>query len=58
MSKVKQKISGCFRGKHGAKVYCRIRSYVDTARKRGVDPFKAIFNAFLGNPFMPGENTA
>lgn len=58
MSKVKQRISGCYRGKEGAKIYCRIRSYVDTARKHGVDPFEAILGAFHGNPFMPLGDTA
>jgi hypothetical protein len=57
MSKVKQKISGSYRGEDGAKIYCRIRSYVDTARKQGVDPFKAILDAFHGNPFMPLGDT-
>ena len=57
MSKVKQKISGCHRGKEGAKIYYGIRSYVDTARKQGIDPFKAILDAFHGNPFMPLGDT-
>jgi len=58
MSKVKQKISGTFRGKDGGKIFCRIRSYVDTARKNGVSAFEAILNAFTGKPFMPTTNTS
>ena len=52
MQKLRQKISGCFRGDDGAEVFCRIRSYVSTARKNGVKVLTAIKNAFLGNPFV------
>lgn len=58
MSKVKQKISGVFRGKDGGRIYCRIRSYVDTARKNGVNAFKAVLDAFMGKPFIPTTNTS
>jgi transposase len=53
MQKLRQKISGCFRGKDGAKVFCRIRSYLSTARKNGVKAMDAIKRAFCSNPYLP-----
>jgi len=53
MQKLRQKISGCFRGKNGANVFCRIRSYISTARKNGIDAMKAIAMAVKGQPFVP-----
>ena len=42
MAKVQQKISGCFRSMQGAKVYCRIRSYISTCQKHGVGVGEAL----------------
>ena len=56
--KVKQKISGCFRSKKGAKWYCRIRSYVSSARKQGQNTFEALLIAMknYGNhPLLGAE---
>lgn len=58
MMKVQQKISGLFRSEEGAKAFCRIRSYISTARKNAMGALDAITRAFTGNPFMPNLNTS
>lgn len=42
MSKVKQKVSGCFRTEVYAKAYCRISSYLQTMTAKGYNPLVAI----------------
>jgi hypothetical protein len=46
MSKVKQKVSGCFRSKTYAEAYCRISSYLQTMASKGYNPLIAIQMAF------------
>lgn len=48
MTKVQQKISGCFRSEMGAKNFCRIRGYLSTCRKHGVNPTDALELLFEG----------
>ena len=48
MTKVQQKISGCFRSWDGAKMFCRIRSYLSTCRKQGLTSSAALRLLFEG----------
>ncbi|MHB1322420.1 MAG: IS66 family transposase [Acidithiobacillus ferrivorans] len=57
MMKVQQKISGTFRSEAGAHAFCRIRSYISTARKNTLGAMEALLRAFAGNPFVPVANT-
>jgi transposase len=53
MMKVQQKVSGTFRSSEGAMFFCRIRSYLSTARKQGMAALAVIADAVVGSPFMP-----
>jgi len=53
MMKVQQKISGMFRSLEGAEAFCRIRSYIATARKNAIGIMEALAGAFGGTPFVP-----
>lgn len=48
MTKVQQKISGCFRSEEGALIFCRIRGYLITCRKHGVSATEALETLFKG----------
>lgn len=48
MTKVQQKISGCFKSIEGAKIFCRVRSYLLTAQKHGMSATDALNILFSG----------
>jgi transposase len=53
MMKLKQKISGGFRAQSGAVMFCRIRSYLSSLRKQGVNIWDALVQIFMGCPISP-----
>ncbi len=48
MTKVQQKISGCFRSMEGAQIFCRVRSYISTCKKHGMMASEALRILFEG----------
>jgi len=53
MLKVKPKVSGCFRSRHGAEIFCALRGYSSTPRKNGQPVFVALHSAFCRQPSYP-----
>lgn len=53
MTKVQQKISGCFRSHGGARLFCRIRGYISTQKKNGNAVLAALRMAIIGLPILP-----
>lgn len=53
MMKLKQKISGGFRSVTGAQMFGRIRGYISTLKKQGLNVLEALGQVFLGNPTIP-----
>jgi transposase len=58
MMKLRQKISGTFRNFAALVDFCRIRGYVSTARKNGINALDALRRVFVGNPFVPTLDTS
>jgi transposase len=50
MLKLQQKIAGCFRTSEGVRTFCRVRSYLSSARKQGRSLLAAIESALKGKP--------
>ena len=48
MTKVQQKISGCFRSIEGAYIFCRIRSFLLSCRKHQITATDALNDLFTG----------
>jgi len=53
MAKLKQKISGCFRGPSGGEIFSRIRGYVSTLRKNDLNILEGIESSFEQSPILP-----
>ncbi|MBI2298006.1 MAG: IS66 family transposase [Armatimonadetes bacterium] len=53
MAKVQQKVSGCLRTSAGADQFCRLRGYLSTLRKQGVDLLDALRRVVAGSPVWP-----
>jgi len=58
MVKLKQKIAGSFRTFRGGEIFCRIRSYISTARKQEWNVWEALTEAIKGNPRQLAINRA
>jgi transposase len=54
-----QQICGCFRTEGGARDFCRVRSYLSTARKQGYSLLCALERALAGKPLplIPSPQT-
>ncbi|GLX03051.1 hypothetical protein Misp02_71370 [Microtetraspora sp. NBRC 16547] len=50
---VQVKISGCHQSETGAAAWPAVRSYLDSARKHGLNALGAIRRAFTGHLWMP-----
>ena len=48
MTKVQQKISGCFRSTERAAIFCRVCSYLSTCKKHGMRATEALRLLFQG----------
>jgi transposase len=53
MMKVQQKISGTFRSFEGALSFCRIRSYISTVKKQGLNVMAALQDIFSATKLLP-----
>jgi len=51
--KIKLKVAGCLRTMAGAEAFCRLRSYLSTARKQGQSAFAVLRMLHDGHPWMP-----
>jgi len=57
ISKVKQKVSGCFRASEYAHANCRISSYLQSMANKGYNPLIAIHIAWAGEAYKVWESS-
>lgn len=55
--KIRMKIAGCLRTMSGAEAFCRMRSYLSTARKQGQSAFAAMRMLHEHTPWIPAIPT-
>ena len=53
MTCIKRKVSGGFRSDAGGETFCRIRSYISTLKKQGLNVWHGLVSIFSGNILMP-----
>ena len=53
MLTVQHKVSGCFRSTRGGTAFARIRSYLSTLRKQGIQRLAALESLFSGQLLSP-----
>ena len=58
MCKLRIKVSGSMRSTRGAEEFCRIRSYLQTTKKHGIDWLDALTDAMRGIPWTPATTAA
>jgi transposase/uncharacterized coiled-coil protein SlyX len=58
MAKLQMKVSGCFRTSEGAERFGHVRSYIETARKHGLNPLDVLIELFNGNPWTIPSSAA
>ena len=51
MARLQTKISGCFRSERGARSFAAVRSYVETGRKHGANPYDILTQLFNRDPW-------
>jgi hypothetical protein len=58
MAKVRAKVCGGFRRESGLVVFCRLRSYIQTCSKQGLNVLECLRSLFCGQLVMPSLNHA
>jgi hypothetical protein len=53
MIKVKQKVSGTFMSRTGGKIFARIKGYISTVKKNGLNVMDELKGVFRGEAFVP-----